>query len=162
MTPDQLAEVSYFTTGETDWAKSGRFTGATEIELTRTGAAQISSSAATLIGPGKLIDRYRLARIFVSPRVRAVRTFELLLPSLSDVDARKVIYTEDIAEWDYGDYEGLRSEEIKLSRKNRGLDTSREWNIWSDGCEGGEYVALWICFSPPPSSADYLTGLCSR
>lgn len=48
--------------------------------------------------------------------------------------------TEDIAEWDYGDYEGLVVNEIRALRKERGLDQDREWDIWKDGCEGGEYV----------------------
>jgi probable phosphoglycerate mutase len=126
--------------GETEWAKSGRFTGTTDIELTQAGAEQVSSSAATLVGAGKLLDPCRLAHVFVSPRARAVKTFELLLPPSSDVVAGKVTYTEDIAEWDYGDYEGLKTQEIRLLRKERGLDLKREWDIWSDGCEGGEYV----------------------
>ena len=48
--------------------------------------------------------------------------------------------TEDIAEWDYGDYEGLLTSEIRARRKERGLDQEREWDIWRDGCEGGECV----------------------
>lgn len=48
--------------------------------------------------------------------------------------------TEDIAEWDYGDYEGLVVREIRARRKEKGLDREREWNIWRDGCEGGEYI----------------------
>lgn len=90
------------------------------------------------MGAGKLLNPLRLAHVFVSPRVRAVRTFELLLPPSSGVGARDVTYTEDIAEWNYGDYEGLKDQEIRLLRKQRGLDLERRWNIWSDGCEGGE------------------------
>ena len=90
------------------------------------------------MGAGKLLDPLRLAHVFVSPRVRAVRTFELLLPPSSGVVAEKVTYTEDIAEWNYGDYEGLKDQEIRLLRKQRSLDLERRWNIWSDGCEGGE------------------------
>lgn len=54
--------------------------------------------------------------------------------------AEKVALTEDIAEWDYGDYEGLVVREICARRKEKGLDRESEWNIWRDGCEGGEYV----------------------
>ncbi|TAQ86905.1 hypothetical protein B7494_g4758 [Chlorociboria aeruginascens] len=62
-----------------------------------------------------------------SPRMRAVKTFELLLPpSFGIVVARQVTYTEDIAEWDYGDYEGLKNQEIRVLRKERGLDLERE------------------------------------
>lgn len=119
-------------------AKSGRFTGITDIELTGAGANQVSLAATRLVGAGKLLDPLRLAHVFVSPRVRAVRTFELLLAPSSGVVAGKVTYTEDIAEWNYGDYEGLKDQEIRLLRKQRGLDLERRWNIWSDGCEGGE------------------------
>jgi probable phosphoglycerate mutase len=121
--------------GETEWAKSGRSTSFTEIELTPTGVAQVSSAAAKLVGAGKLLDPCRLKHVFVSPRVRAKTTLELLLPPSFGVVAE---ITEDIAEWNYGDYEGLKNQEIRLLRKKKGLDLEREWNIWSDGCEGGE------------------------
>lgn len=120
--------------GETTWAKSGRYTGSTEIELTPMGAAQVFSTANRLVGAGKLLDPSRLAHVFVSPRKRATRTFELLLSGA--VERQNVTLTEDIAEWDYGDYEGLKAEEIIDLRKERRLDT--KWDIWSDGCEGGE------------------------
>lgn len=92
------------------------------------------------MGTGKLLDPQRLVRVFVSPRVRAVRTLELLLQPSSGVVEGKVTHTNEITEWDYGDYEGLTDQEIRLRRKNKGLDVDKEWNIWSDGCEGGEYV----------------------
>lgn len=47
----------------------------------------------------------------------------------------RVQVTEDVREWDYGDYEGVTSKEIKAQRKERG---EREWDIWRDGCPGGE------------------------
>lgn len=50
------------------------------------------------------------------------------------MDAEKVTLTEDIAEWDYGIYEGLRATEIRSLRRERGLDESMDWNIWRDGC----------------------------
>jgi probable phosphoglycerate mutase len=129
--------------GETEWTKSGQFTGTTEIELTQAGAEQVSSAATTLVGAGKLLDPYRLVHVFVSPRVRARNTFKLLLDPSSGLVAEKVTYTEDIAEWDYGDYEGLTDEQTRILRKEKGLDLERRWNIWSDGCEGGEYVVPW-------------------
>jgi probable phosphoglycerate mutase len=126
--------------GETEWAKLGHSTGTTEIELNPTGAAQVSSAAAILVGPGKLLDPRRFKRIFVSPRKRAKQTFELLLGPNFDLIEGKLTYTEDIAEWDYGDYEGLKNHEIRLLRQERGQDKERKWDIWTDGCEGGEYV----------------------
>lgn len=128
--------------GETEWARLGRFTGITDLELTQAGVAQVSSAAATLVGNGKLLDPHRLAQVFVSPRVRAVTTLQLLLPDCNII-ADKIIYTERIAEWHYGDYEGLTALQISDLRKHKGLDQSREWDIWRDGCEGGEYVLLW-------------------
>lgn len=50
----------------------------------------------------------------------------------------KVQVTEDIREWDYGDYEGLTSPQIRERREKEGLGPN--WNIWTDGCPGGEYV----------------------
>lgn len=44
--------------------------------------------------------------------------------------------TEDIREWDYGDYEGKTSPQIREERKAKGL--SESWDIWKDGCPGGE------------------------
>jgi probable phosphoglycerate mutase len=44
--------------------------------------------------------------------------------------------TEDLAEWGYGDYEGLLTEQIRELRSSRGLDTTRPWQIMRDGCEG--------------------------
>lgn len=92
------------------------------------------------MGAGRLLDPRRLVQVFVSPRVRAVKTLELLLSAYPDVVAGKVTYTEDITEWSYGDYEGRKDQEIRLLRKKRGLDQEKEWDIWLDGCEGGEYV----------------------
>ncbi len=88
---------------------------------------------------------------YVSPRARSQRTLELLALGCHDpypwqntrdesqphrTDA-KVTVTEDIREWDYGDYEGITSQEIRERRKAQGLGG---WDIWRDGCPGGEYV----------------------
>jgi probable phosphoglycerate mutase len=51
--------------------------------------------------------------------------------------------TEAVREWDYGDYEGLTSKEIKKQRAEKGMEP---WNIWTDGCPGGEYVFLFHFF----------------
>ncbi|TGJ78455.1 hypothetical protein E0Z10_g10314 [Xylaria hypoxylon] len=91
---------------------------------------------------------------YVSPRKRAQRTFELLnlgikdplpwqehgqkptdKPATDDCRAR-VEVTEAIREWDYGDYEGITSPTIRDLREKLGLN--RDWDIWRDGCEGGE------------------------
>ncbi len=90
---------------------------------------------------------------YVSPRKRAQRTLELLnlgcrerypwqdsdSDSSAALDIRtnaRVEITEAVREWDYGDYEGQISADIRASRKKRGLNA--DWDIWRDGCEGGE------------------------
>ena len=54
-------------TGETEWAKSGRYKGTTDIGLTPEGISQVSSAATTLVGAGKLLDPSQLVHVFVSP-----------------------------------------------------------------------------------------------
>lgn len=88
---------------------------------------------------------------YVSPRKRAQRTFELLNLGLRDPlpwtahgepvgngpsCEAKVVVTEDIREWDYGDYEGITTPQIKELRQQQGLNPA--WDIWRDGCPGGE------------------------
>ena len=66
--------------------------------------------------------------MFVSPRIRAHRTFHLLFDHLEKLPAH--VITEDTREWDYGDYEGLKPAEIQARKPG--------WSIWSDGCPNGE------------------------
>ncbi|KAL8714061.1 MAG: hypothetical protein Q9225_006644, partial [Loekoesia sp. 1 TL-2023] len=107
------------------------------VFLARHGFSQVTATGTKLVGHGKLIDSARVARVWVSPRKRAQQTFRLLFSDREFAVADKVALTEDIAEWDYGDYEGLIESEIRARRKEKGLDQEREWNIWRDGCEGG-------------------------
>lgn len=132
------------TPGETDWTQNGRYTGVTDLDLTPAGRDQVMATGTKLVGAGKLIDPARVACIWVSPRKRAQQTCHLLFNGSdggSGVDiAKKTTLTEDMAEWDYGDYEGLKVGEARAQRKEKGLDRQCEWDIWRDGCEGGEYV----------------------
>lgn len=75
---------------------------------------------------------------------RAKETLEMLLPpsSVGDAPKWKIEETEDIAEWNYGEYEGLTDGQIRERRKENGLDPEGNWSIWRDGCEGGEYDIL--------------------
>ncbi|EFR02795.1 phosphoglycerate mutase [Nannizzia gypsea CBS 118893] len=127
--------------GETEWSKVGQHTGKTDIELTARGVQQIQASGRMLIGPNKLIEISKVAHVYISPRKRAYQTFELAITE-ADRNALagngRISRTERLAEWDYGDYEGLVSADIQRMRKERGLDKERNWNIWQDGCEGGE------------------------
>ncbi|GAB7365784.1 hypothetical protein MBLNU230_g7118t2 [Neophaeotheca triangularis] len=128
--------------GETEWSKSGRYTGATDLDLTAEGSQQVARTAKQLVGRGKLVDPASIEHTWISPRKRAMQTFEQLFGRcVESENAAKFTLTEDFAEWDYGDYEGLKVGEIRASRKERGLDQEKEWNIWQDGCEGGE--SMW-------------------
>ncbi|OLN86111.1 Sedoheptulose 1,7-bisphosphatase [Colletotrichum chlorophyti] len=137
--------------GETEWSLNGRHTGSTDIPLTANGEKRVRATGRALVGNDRLIVPKRISHIYVSPRRRAQRTFELLNLGLSDAlpwknhgdvegggpacDAH-VQVTEDIREWDYGDYEGITTPEIRRIRKEQGL--SENWDIWRDGCPGGE------------------------
>lgn len=117
----------------------GRYTGRSDIPLTANGEKQVTSSSHVVVGPGKIINPSKLAHIFISPRTRAHRTYELLFDGATRrLLEDRVEITEDIREWEYGLYEGLLPGEIKEGRKKRGLDGERPWDIWLDGCEGGE------------------------
>lgn len=52
-----------------------------------------------------------------------------------------VVVTEDIREWDYGEYEGIKPEDVRDMRSRKGLDVDgKKWSVWRDGCPGGEWV----------------------
>ncbi|KAL8711284.1 MAG: hypothetical protein Q9220_004181 [cf. Caloplaca sp. 1 TL-2023] len=131
--------------GQTEWTINGRWTGTTELDLTATGREQVLATGPILIGPGKLLDPAKLAEVFVSPRSRAQQTADLLF---SDLQAQGLAShvnfttTEALAEWNYGAYEGLTTHQIYARREEKGLDSQRPWNIWTDGCEGGEYEGI--------------------
>ncbi|KAF4549931.1 Sedoheptulose 1,7-bisphosphatase-like protein [Elsinoe fawcettii] len=145
--------------GETEWSLNGRHTGTSDIPLTSNGEKRIRATGHALVGDDRLIVPRNLAHVYVSPRKRAQRTLELLdvgcgLPwkqggegqggdgkegeergeARRKTDAR-VEVTEDVREWDYGDYEGLTSKTIREQREARGEGS---WDIWRDGCPGGE------------------------
>lgn len=103
--------------GETEWTFSSRHTGLTDLPLTALGEDEVREW-------GHRFCRIPFSRVLTSPRQRARRTCELV--GLSE-DAE---LEEDLAEWDYGDYEGLKSVEI---RKERPF-----WNVFRDGCPNGE------------------------
>ena len=103
--------------GETAWSLTGQHTGTTDVPLTEHGEAQARALAYRLI-------EVEFSHVLVSPRLRAQRTCELAeLASGSEVEAR-------LAEWGYGDYEGLRTVDIRKDKPN--------WSLWQDGCPHGE------------------------
>ncbi|KAL2871514.1 histidine phosphatase family protein [Aspergillus lucknowensis] len=137
--------------GETEWSLNGRHTGTTDLQLTENGEKRIKATGKALVGNDRLIAPKKLVHVYVSPRHRAQRTLELLEIGCKErlpwVEKRKpegeepirteakVEVTEAIREWDYGDYEGLTSKQIRDLRAARGEGS---WEIWRDGCPGGE------------------------
>lgn len=131
--------------GQTEWSKSGQYTGKTDLPLLPEGIEQVRQSAEVVFGPGRLIDPTKLAHVFISPRQRAQQTWSIFTginnivnPKPEAVPSPIISTTEDLAEWDYGLYEGKLTHEIRTLRQEHGLDQERAWDIWRDGCEAGE------------------------
>ncbi|KAG2026191.1 hypothetical protein GB937_002342 [Aspergillus fischeri] len=137
--------------GETEWSLNGRHTGITDLPLTANGEKRIKATGKALVGNDRLIAPKKLVHVYVSPRTRAQRTLELLEIGCKErlpwTEARKseeeepirteakVEITDAIREWDYGDYEGLTSKQIRELREKNGQGP---WDIWRDGCPGGD------------------------
>lgn len=106
--------------GETEWTLARRHTGRTDLPLTARGEAQAAALGARLHG-------LTFALVLASPLVRARRTAELA--GFGDV----VELDDGLMEVDYGEYEGRTTGEIRRARPG--------WDLWSDGCPGGETIA---------------------
>jgi probable phosphoglycerate mutase len=103
--------------GETAWSLSGQHTGLTDLPLTQRGERNARSL-------GERLKGLTFAAILTSPLQRAARTCELAgFGAEAEVD-------RDLLEWDYGQYEGRRSEDIRQERP--------DWQLFRDGCPGGE------------------------
>jgi len=105
--------------GATDWAESGRHTGRTDIPLNEKGRAQ----ALTL---GERLRRHSFALVLTSPLSRAADTARLA--GFGDA----AVIDDDLREWDYGDVEGMRTDEIRERRPG--------WTIWTGPWSGGETI----------------------
>jgi broad specificity phosphatase PhoE len=106
--------------GQTAWSLSGQHTGSTDIPLTTEGEDE-----ARALGPW--LKHVHFDLVLTSPLQRARRTCELIgLGRQADIES-------DLAEWDYGDYEGERSSDIRQGRP--------DWNVFRDGCPHGEKPA---------------------
>ena len=106
-----------FRHGETKWTLSQRHTGRTDLPLTAHGEDEARKLS------GRISD-IRFAHVLTSPLQRARQT--CTLAGLG----REPEIESDLAEWDYGDYEGKRSVDIRKDRPG--------WNVFQDGCPGGE------------------------
>jgi broad specificity phosphatase PhoE len=103
--------------GETAWSRDGRHTGRSDVPLDDPGKAQASA-----LRP--ILTRRHFELVLTSPLKRALETCRL-----AGFGDRAEIRAE-LAEWDYGEYDGLTSAQIKASRP--------EWSLWRDGAPGGE------------------------
>jgi probable phosphoglycerate mutase len=106
--------------GETEWSLSGRHTSTTDIPLTAAGEQRAAS-----LHP--FLARREFGLVLCSPRLRARRTCELA------GFAEKAEITPDLAEWNYGDYEGLTTPEIRKSVPG--------WTVFTHPCPNGETAA---------------------
>jgi probable phosphoglycerate mutase len=105
--------------GQTEWSVSGQHTGTTDIPLTEEGRRHARALGARLAG-------WTFARVFTSPLARAAETCRLA--GLGD----RAEILDDLREWDYGEYEGRRTVDIREERPG--------WDLWKDGVPGGETV----------------------
>jgi broad specificity phosphatase PhoE len=102
--------------GETEWSRTGRHTGRTDVALTAEGEAQAAALRPLLAGLDPVL-------VLCSPRERAQATARLAGLSVTAID-------EDLAEWDYGDYEGRTTAEIR--------EQVPGWTLWTHGVPNGE------------------------
>jgi broad specificity phosphatase PhoE len=102
--------------GETEWSRDGRHTSVTDVPLTPDGEAVARSLAAPL-------SAVPFDLVLTSPRERARRTAELA--GFGDAHIE-----DDLAEWNYGDYEGITTEQIRR--------TVPGWTVWTHPCPGGD------------------------
>jgi len=109
--------------GETEWSRTGRHTSTTDLPLTTTGE-RLAGDAGRLLGTMR--GGTEPALVASSPRTRALRTAELAGLSVG-------LVTEDLAEWDYGDYEGMSTPQIR--------ETVPGWTLWTHASPGGETAA---------------------
>jgi len=114
-----VAHIFLIRHGETQWSLTGRHTGRTDLPLTENG----ERSASQLRG---LLQGVAFDHVLASPLQRARRTCELAgFGAMARMDA-------DLQEWDYGDYEGRTTADIRRQRPG--------WSVFQDGCPQGESV----------------------
>jgi probable phosphoglycerate mutase len=111
-----MGELVLIRHGQTEWSRQRRHTGRTDLPLTEEGEQQ-----AEALRP--LLAKRELGLVVTSPLVRAARTAEL-------AGLRDPAVDPDLAEWDYGGYEGITTKEIQRERP--------DWNLWRDGVPPGD------------------------
>jgi broad specificity phosphatase PhoE len=112
-----VSEIVVVRHGETEWSLAGKHTSHTDLPLIETGRERARQLASELA-------RWRFSLVLCSPLRRARETCELAgFEGLAEL-------CDDLREWDYGDYEGLTTPQIR--------EVNPAWNLWRDGCPGGE------------------------
>ncbi len=112
------ARIALIRHGQTSWSASGQHTSTTDLDLTDYGVEQAEMIPGLLAGL-----ELKPSTVFTSPRLRARHTAELAGMKIDGV-------LEDLAEWNYGEYEGITSKQIHVDRPG--------WAIFTDGAPGGE------------------------
>jgi len=118
--PQPLPAVYLARHGETAWTVSKQHTGVTDLPLTERGERNARRLGQRLLG-------MTFARVFTSPLKRARRTCELA------GFGREAAVDPDLVEWNYGDYEGKTTTEVRRDRP--------DWQLFRDGCPHGENAA---------------------
>ena len=116
------SELVLFRHGETEWSAVGRYAGHTDLALTEQGVASTIAAREKLTG-------IRFERVVASPLVRARHTAELL-------SSRPVVTDARLVERNYGDYEGLTTQQIRT--------TVPGWQVWSDPIPNGETLQAMV------------------
>src|SRR3954465_12990311 len=111
-----MGEIVMIRHGQTEWSAAGRHTSYTDLDLTEEGVRQARVA-------GERLSGRTFVAVISSPRKRALRTAELAGLTVTAT-------TEDLAEWNYGKYEGITTATIR--------ETDPGWSLWADGAPGGE------------------------
>lgn len=114
-----MREIVLVRHGQTEWSAAGRHTSVTDLDLTPDGERQAKQLAARLAGRS-------FALVLCSPRLRAQKTAQLAGLTPAETDA-------DLAEWNYGAYEGKTTPQIR--------DVDPGWTVWTGHTPGGETPA---------------------
>jgi broad specificity phosphatase PhoE len=112
-----MSEILLIRHGETEWSQSGQHTSNTDLSLTEDGRRRAAPLREELEGR-------EFALVLSSPLRRALETCEIA------GFASRAELTDDLREWNYGDYEGLTTPQIR--------QRDPAWSLWRDGCPGGE------------------------
>ena len=106
--------------GETEWSRAGRHTGHTDVPLTDQGRRDAKAI-------GAVLGKRQFALVLTSPLQRAAETCRLA------GFGETAVQRDELREWDYGEYEGRKTVDIRQERPR--------WSLWCDGVPGGE--TLW-------------------